>query len=75
MNKIPTLFLRDPEHRAHVTRDINPAAAWVLDGTAVPTRKFDGTTTRASCGITPTAGWRSSSGGTSPSPAARHDRQ
>ena len=43
MNKIPTLFLRDPEHRAHLTRDINPAAAWVLDGDAVPTRKFDGT--------------------------------
>jgi len=43
MKKIPTLFERDPEDRAHVTRDVNPAAAWVLDGHGTPTRKYDGT--------------------------------
>lgn len=43
VQKIPTLFLRDPDDRRHVTREINPAAAWVLDGEALATRKYDGT--------------------------------
>ena len=45
MRKIPTLYLRDENDRRHVTRQINPEAAWVLDGHAVATRKFDGTCT------------------------------
>lgn len=40
MKKIPTLFQRDPDDRAHVTRDVNPAAAWVLDGEGIATRKY-----------------------------------
>jgi len=43
VQKIPTLFLRDPTDRRYVTRDVNPAAAWVFDGEAVATRKYDGT--------------------------------
>lgn len=43
VQKIPTLFLRDPDDRRYVTHEINPAAAWVLDGEAVATRKYDGT--------------------------------
>lgn len=43
VQKIPTLFLRDPDDRRHVLREVNPAAAWVLDGEAVATRKYDGT--------------------------------
>lgn len=46
MRKIPTLFTRDENDRRHVTREVNPAAAWVLDGEAVATRKFDGTCTK-----------------------------
>jgi len=43
MKKIPTLFERDSNNRAHVTRTPNPAAAWVLDGEGIATRKYDGT--------------------------------
>jgi len=43
MRKIPTLFLRDPDDMRRVLREVNPAAAWVLDGEARATRKFDGT--------------------------------
>lgn len=32
MRKIPTLFARDPDDMRHVARQVNPAAAWVLDG-------------------------------------------
>lgn len=46
MRKIPTLFERDPERRAFVTREVDPAAAWVLTEPGVrATRKFDGTCT------------------------------
>ena len=40
------IHLRDENDRRHVTREINPAAAWVFDGDGVPTRKFDGTCTK-----------------------------
>lgn len=43
MRKIPTVYLRDPEDRAHVTDEVNPECKWVLDGEGVPTRKYDGT--------------------------------
>ncbi len=43
MRKIPTLFERDPDDRAHVTREVNHDASWVLAGDALATRKFDGT--------------------------------
>jgi hypothetical protein len=43
MRKIPTLFARDPGDMSHVVRKVNPAAAWVLEGEARATRKFDGT--------------------------------
>lgn len=45
MRKIPTVFARDPDDMRHVTRQLNPEAAWVLDGEGVATRKFDGTCT------------------------------
>jgi hypothetical protein len=43
MDKIPTLFLRDPDDRAHVLPEINPDCQWVIDGEGVATRKYDGT--------------------------------
>jgi hypothetical protein len=44
MKKIPTLFLRDPNHRANVLPQINPGCEWALtDPTARATRKWDGT--------------------------------
>jgi hypothetical protein len=45
MKKIPTLFIRDPKDRAHVTRDINPGCEWVTAGEGVATIKWDGTCT------------------------------
>jgi|SRR5450631_53954 len=46
MQKIPTLFLRDPTNMKLVTREVNPDAAWVLEGQGTPTRKKDGTSIR-----------------------------
>jgi hypothetical protein len=46
MNKIPTLFLRNPENMKLVTREVNPDAAWVFDSHGVPTIKRDGTNVR-----------------------------
>lgn len=43
MRKIPTLFQRDENDRRYVTREINPACAWVPAGEGKATRKFDGT--------------------------------
>lgn len=43
MQKIPTLFERDPEDRRRVTRKVTPGCQWVLDGEGEATRKFDGT--------------------------------
>jgi hypothetical protein len=45
MRKIPTLFVRDPDDMRHLLREVNPEAAWVLDGEARATRKYDGTCT------------------------------
>jgi hypothetical protein len=43
MKKIPTLFIRDPQHMQFVTREVNPDAAWVFEGHGIPTVKKDGT--------------------------------
>lgn len=43
MRKIPTLFVRDPDDRARVTREVTPGCEWVLAGQGVATRKYDGT--------------------------------
>lgn len=42
MQKIPTLFKRDPDDMSRVTREVHPDCEWVfVEG--VPTRKYDGT--------------------------------
>lgn len=46
MRKIPTLFQRDPDDRAHVLPEVNPGCEWVLGGEGVATRKWDGTCTK-----------------------------
>lgn len=43
MKKIPTLFVRDTENRAHVLDDVTPGCEWVLAGEGTATRKYDGT--------------------------------
>ncbi|MFC7528558.1 DUF5565 family protein [Actinoplanes sp. GCM10030250] len=43
MNKIPTVFLRDPDDRKRTLPEVNPVCQWVLDGAGTPTRKYDGT--------------------------------
>lgn len=46
MQKIPTLFVRDPADLRRVTREVHPDCAWVLAGEGEPTRKYDGTCVR-----------------------------
>jgi hypothetical protein len=43
MQKIPTLFLRNPDDRRYVMRGPHPDCLWVLDGEGIATRKYDGT--------------------------------
>lgn len=43
MQKIPTLFVRDPEDRAHVLNEVTPGCEWVLGEGGRATRKWDGT--------------------------------
>jgi hypothetical protein len=43
MQKIPTLFRRDPDDMRHVLPEVNPACKWVFDGEGIATRKYDGT--------------------------------
>jgi hypothetical protein len=43
MKKITTLFNKDPQNLGRVINEINPENSWVLNGEAIPTRKFDGT--------------------------------
>jgi len=40
------VFLRNPENMKLVTREVNPDAAWVLEGIGMPTIKKDGTNVR-----------------------------
>lgn len=46
MQKIPTLFERNPDDRRYVLDKVNPDAAWVLAGEGHATRKYDGTCVR-----------------------------
>lgn len=44
VRKIPTLFRRNPDDRAHVLLgEVTPGCEWVVAGAGVPTRKVDGT--------------------------------
>lgn len=43
MNKIPTLFVRDPEDRRHLLHKVTPGCEWVMAGEGQATRKYDGT--------------------------------
>jgi hypothetical protein len=43
MNKIPTVFLRDPDDMKRVLPEVHPECRWVLDGEGTATRKYDGT--------------------------------
>jgi len=43
VNKIPTVFLRDPADRKRTLDAVHPECRWVLDGEGTPTRKYDGT--------------------------------
>lgn len=48
MNKIPTLFVRDPSNMSRVTREVTPGCEWVLSGEGRATVKRDGTNVRVS---------------------------
>jgi hypothetical protein len=43
VQKIPTLFVRDPEDRRRVLPEVTPGCEWVMDGYGLATRKYDGT--------------------------------
>ncbi len=43
MQKIPTLFVRDPDNLKLVTREVTPGCEWVLAGEGRATQKWDGT--------------------------------
>jgi len=43
VNKIPTVFLRDPADRRRTLDQVHPDCRWVLAGEGTPTRKYDGT--------------------------------
>ncbi|MFJ8345096.1 hypothetical protein ACIQ9J_01710 [Streptomyces sp. NPDC094153] len=43
MQKIPTLFIRNPDDRRHVLPEVTPGCEWVMDGYGTATRKYDGT--------------------------------
>ncbi len=47
MKKISTLFMKSPYNLGRVINELNLTHQWVLDGQAIATRKFDGT----SCSI------------------------
>jgi len=43
VNKIPTLFLRDPANPGRVLPEVTPGCEWVMRGEGRGTRKYDGT--------------------------------
>jgi hypothetical protein len=53
VQKIPTLFKRDPENMRHVLPEFTPGCEWVLAGEGVATRKYDGTC----CRLDPEGNW------------------
>jgi len=46
VNKIPTLFVRDPLSMSRVTQEMTPGCEWVMAGEGIPTRKWDGSNVR-----------------------------
>lgn len=52
MQKIQTLFVRNPEDRRHVLPEVTPGCEWVMSGEGQATRKFDGT-----CVLLDADGW------------------
>ena len=46
MEKIPTMFVRDPANMSRVTQEVTPGCEWVLAGEGLPTQKVDGTNIR-----------------------------
>lgn len=42
MQKVPTLFRRNPDDRRFVLPEVEPGCEWVLAGEGVGTRKYDG---------------------------------
>jgi hypothetical protein len=42
MQKISTLFMRDPQDRRRLTREVHRRCQWVIDGEGVAKRKYDG---------------------------------
>lgn len=48
MQKIPTVFKRDPENMRRVLSEVTPGCEWVLAGEGEATRKYDGTCTMLS---------------------------
>ena len=45
MKKISTLYKKNPDDLSKIINEINPENSWVLEGEAIATRKFDGTST------------------------------
>lgn len=43
MQKIPTIFVRDPDNPRLMTSEITEGCEWVFAGEGVPTEKYDGT--------------------------------
>ncbi|GAG08344.1 unnamed protein product [marine sediment metagenome] len=43
MQKIPTVYVRDPDNPRLVTREITEGCEWVFNGEGTATEKFDGT--------------------------------
>lgn len=43
MNKIPTLYVRNPDDRRHLLTCLTPGCEWVMAGEGRATRKYDGT--------------------------------
>jgi hypothetical protein len=52
MQKIPTVFRRDPDDMRHVLPEVTPGCEWVLAGEGEATRKYDGT-----CVMLDGSGW------------------
>lgn len=42
MEKIPTVFRRDPAHQKRVLPKVTPGCEWVLAGEGVPTQQYNG---------------------------------
>lgn len=45
MEKISTLYKKDPSDLGRVINEVAPENSWVIEGEGIPTQKFDGTAT------------------------------